>query len=33
MAAIGQHMGAVKAVYPSGYNAIAAETRSLHEAA
>lgn len=32
MAVIGQHMGAIKVVYPSEYNAIVAETRSLHEA-
>lgn len=28
-----RHMGAIKAVYPSGYGAVAAETRSLHGAA
>lgn len=33
MAAIGRHMGAVEAVYPPGYNAVAAETRSLHGSA
>ena len=31
MAVIDRHMGAVKVVYPSGYNAIVAKTRSLHE--
>lgn len=32
MAVIDQHMEAVKAVYPSEYNAIVAEIRSLHGA-
>lgn len=33
MAAIGRHMGAIEAVCPSGYGAIAAKIRSLHGAA
>lgn len=33
MAVIDRHMGAVEAVYPSGYNAVAAKARSLHESA
>ena len=32
MAAIGRHMGAIEAVYPSECNAIAARIRSLHGA-
>ena len=32
MAVIDRHMEAVKVAYPSEYNAIAAEVRSLHEA-
>lgn len=32
MAVIDQHMGAIKVVYPSEYDAIVAKVKSLHEA-
>lgn len=32
MAVIDRHMEAIKAVYPSGYSAVVAKTRSLHDA-